>query len=123
LKLYQEVDLALDPFPYNGITTTCDALWMGVPVLTLAGRTSVSRYGIRFLSHVGLDGLIAQSPADYLRLATELALDLDRLESLRSGLRERMSRSPLMDAARFTRHLEAAFHAMWERRLAARADQ
>ena len=106
LKLYQEVDLALDPFPYNGVTTTCDALWMGVPVLTLAGRMSVSRYGVRFLSNVGLDELITSSPEAYLRLATELALDLDRLASLRSGLRERMSRSPLMDAARFTRNLE-----------------
>ncbi|MFI5455309.1 MAG: tetratricopeptide repeat protein [Isosphaerales bacterium] len=109
LKPYLEVDLALDPFPYNGITTTCDALWMGVPVLTLAGRMSVSRYGVRFLNNVGLDELITDSPKAYLRLAAELALDLDRLASLRSGLRERMSRSPLMDAARFTRNLELAF--------------
>jgi predicted O-linked N-acetylglucosamine transferase (SPINDLY family) len=116
LRFYQEVDLALDPFPYNGITTTCDALWMGVPVLTLAGRMSVSRYGVRFLRNVGLDELIADSLVDYLRLATELAFDLDRLESLRSGLRERMSRSPLMDAVRFTRNLEAAYLAMWEER-------
>jgi predicted O-linked N-acetylglucosamine transferase (SPINDLY family) len=115
LKFYQEVDLALDPFPYNGVTTTCDALWMGVPVLTLAGRMSVSRCGVRFLCNVGLHELITASPEAYLRHACELACDLDRLASLRSDLRERMSRSPLLDAARLTRHLEAAYVDMWER--------
>ena len=114
LKLYWDVDLALDPFPYNGVTTTCDALWMGVPVLTLAGSMSLSRCGVRFLSNVGLSELITSSPEEYLRVATELAKDLDRLGSLRRGLRERMSCSPLMDSARFTRNLEAAYLAIWK---------
>jgi protein O-GlcNAc transferase len=115
LKLYQAVDLGLDPFPYNGVTTTCDALWMGVPVLTLAGGTCVSRQGVRFLRAVGLDELIAETPEAYVRLATEVAGDLARLSALRRGLRERMSHSPLMDAAQFTRHLEAAYRGLWER--------
>jgi predicted O-linked N-acetylglucosamine transferase (SPINDLY family) len=118
LKRYHDVDLCLDPFPYNGVTTTCDALWMGVPVLSLAGRTCVSRQGVRFLRNVGLDALIAETPADYVRLAAELAGDLTRLADLRRGLRERMRDSPLMDGPRFTRHLEAAYGDMWERWLA-----
>lgn len=109
LKRYHEVDLCLDPFPYNGVTTTCDALWMGTLVLTVAGRMNVSRQGVRFLSNVGLEELIAYTPEDYVRLATELAGDWPRLGALRSGLRERMSRSRLMDATGFTRRLEAAY--------------
>jgi predicted O-linked N-acetylglucosamine transferase (SPINDLY family) len=114
LSLYQDVDIALDPFPYNGVTTTCDALWMGVPVIALAGRMGVSRQGVRFLRNVGLDELIAETPEDYTRIATELAGDLRRLADLRPGLRERMSRSPLMDAERLTRDLEAAYRALCE---------
>lgn len=109
LKLYQTVDLCLDPFPYNGVTTTCDALWMGVPVLTLAGRMNVSRQGLRFLCNVGLKGLIAETSDHYAQLAVELGNNLNRLSALRAGLRERMSRSPLMDAQRLTRSLEAAY--------------
>ena len=82
LSLYHDVDIALDPFPYNGVTTTCDALWMGVPVVALAGRMSVSRQGVRFLRNVGLDELIAETPEDYVRIATELAGDLHRLADL-----------------------------------------
>jgi predicted O-linked N-acetylglucosamine transferase (SPINDLY family) len=113
LKLYSDVDLCLDPFPYNGITTTCDALWLGVPVITLAGRMSVSRYGVRFLRNAGLDELIAPSPEAYLHLAAGLACDLDRLAALRSGLRERMRSSPLGNAALLARHMEMAYLAMW----------
>ncbi len=116
--LYHEMDIALDPFPYNGVTTTCDAFWMGVPLISLAGRMGVSRQGVRFLRSVGLDELIAETPEDYVRIATDLAGDLHRLATLHSGLRERMSRSPLMDAQRLTRDLEAAFRAMFERWLA-----
>jgi predicted O-linked N-acetylglucosamine transferase (SPINDLY family) len=114
LKLYRGVDVCLDPFPYNGVTTTCDALWMGVPVVTLAGRTHVSRMGVRFLSSVGLDELITQAPEAYVQLATRLAGDLPRLTALRRGLRERMSRSPLMDAMQLTLHLEETYQAMWD---------
>jgi predicted O-linked N-acetylglucosamine transferase (SPINDLY family) len=118
LQLLHELDLCLDPFPYNGVTTTCDSLWMGVPVLTLAGNMHVSRMGVRFLRSVGLDELIAPTPEAYVRLATELAGDLPRLAALHCGLRERMSRSPLMDAARLTRDLEAAYQGMWDRWMA-----
>jgi protein O-GlcNAc transferase len=115
LKLYQPVDLCLDPFPYNGVTTTCDSLWMGVPVLGLAGDRSAARMGVRFLGNVGLEELIAETPESYVRLAVELAGDLDRLAALRCGLRERMGRSPLMDAHRLTRSLEAVYRDMWEK--------
>jgi predicted O-linked N-acetylglucosamine transferase (SPINDLY family) len=117
LTLYHAVDIALDPFPYNGVTTTCDALWMGVPVISLAGRMSVSRQGVRFLRSVGLDELLAETPDDYVRIAAELARDLARVSELRAGLRERMSCSPLMDAHRLTRDLEAAYVGIWEHRL------
>ncbi len=120
LELYHAVDIALDPFPYNGVTTTCDALWMGVPVISQAGRMNVSRQGVRFLRTVGLDELLAETLEDYVRIATALAGDLARLADLRSGLRERMSRSPLMDAQRLARDLEAAYVGIWKNRLAAR---
>jgi predicted O-linked N-acetylglucosamine transferase (SPINDLY family) len=114
LRRYRDVDLSLDPFPYNGITTTCDALWMGVPVLTLAGPMSVARYGVRFLRTVGLEELIATSAEDYVQRAVTLAGDLSRLAALRTGLRERMQRSPLMDSVRLTRDLETAYRTVWE---------
>ncbi|HEV3261329.1 MAG TPA: tetratricopeptide repeat protein [Gemmataceae bacterium] len=116
LKLYQAVDLCLDPFPYNGVTTTCDALWMGIPVVSLAGRRSVSRQGVRFLRSVGLQELIAETPEAYVRIAAGLAGDLPQLTALRRGLRERMSRSPLMDSVRLTHQLEDAYRAMRDER-------
>jgi predicted O-linked N-acetylglucosamine transferase (SPINDLY family) len=90
---------------------------MGVPVVSLAGRTHVSRMGVRFLSSIGLDELITQTPEAYVQLATRLAGDLPRLTALRYGLRGRMSCSPLMDAMQFTRHLEEAYRAMWDQSL------
>jgi protein O-GlcNAc transferase len=119
LELYHTIDIGLDPFPYNGVTTTCDALWMGVPVVSLAGSLSVSRQGARFLRSVGLDELLADSPEQYVQTATNLAGDRSRLAVLRSTLRDRMSRSTVTDAQRLTRDLEAAFHAMRERLLTA----
>jgi predicted O-linked N-acetylglucosamine transferase (SPINDLY family) len=115
LRLYERIDLALDPFPYNGMTTTCEALWMGVPVVTLPGILPVSRTGLSLLTTVGLPELAATSENDYVRLATGLAGDLPRLATLRASLRARMQLSPLMDAARFAGYLEAAFRAMWRR--------
>jgi predicted O-linked N-acetylglucosamine transferase (SPINDLY family) len=118
LELYHAVDIALDPFPYNGVTTTFDALWMGVPVISLEGRMNVSRQGVRFLRNIGLDELLAGTTEGYVRIAADLACDPGRLAGLRSGLRERMSRSPLMDAQRLTRDLESALQTVHERRLA-----
>ncbi len=115
LSAYGEVDIALDPFPYNGTTTTCDALWMGVPVLTLAGRTHAGRVGVSLLNQIGLPELAADSPARYIELAVELAGDRGRLARLRAGLRERVARSPLTDGHSFTCGLEEAYRAMWRR--------
>jgi predicted O-linked N-acetylglucosamine transferase (SPINDLY family) len=120
LELYHEIDISLDPFPYNGVTTTCDALWMGAPVISLAGSMSVSRQGVRFLRSVGLDELLADSPEHYVRIASTLAGDRARLAALRSALRERMTHSPLLDARRLTRDLEAACRELYEKPLAAR---
>ena len=114
LSLYHRIDLALDPFPCNGMTTTCDALWMGVPVLTLPGAMPVSRAGLSLLSSVGLEALAASSEEDYVRIAVELAADLPRLADLRATLRPRMLASPLMDAPRFARNIEAAYRKMWQ---------
>ena len=112
LARYNNIDIALDPFPYNGTTTTCDALWMGVPVIALAGKTHVSRVGVSQLTNIGLPELIAADKDEYVEVAVALASDLPRLAQLRSGLRQRMRISPLMDAPRFTRNLEAAFMQM-----------
>jgi len=120
LELYRAVDIALDPFPYNGVTTTADALWMGVPVISLAGQMSVSRQGVRFLRNVGLDELLAETPEQYVRIASDLAGDLSRLAALRSALRERMRGSPLLDAHRLTCDLEAAYRDMCQKSLIAR---
>jgi protein O-GlcNAc transferase len=112
-QLYERMDIALDPFPYGGGTTTCDALWMGVPVVSLAGQTGVGRGGLSILSNIGLAKLVAENTEDYVRVAVELANDLPRLRELRASLRERMQASPLMDAARFARNIEAAYRSMW----------
>ena len=113
-KLLNDVDIALDTTPYSGATTTCDALWMSVPVITLAGAHSVARSGVSLLTTVGLPDLIAQSPQDYIRLATTLAQDVPRLTTLRHGLRERMRQSPLMDETKFVQGIEALYRHMWQ---------
>jgi predicted O-linked N-acetylglucosamine transferase (SPINDLY family) len=113
LELNQQIDIALDSFPYGGGTTTLDALWMGVPVISLAGKTAVGRGGLSILSNLGLAELVADAEEEYVRRAGELAGDLDRLSTLRSTLRGRMERSPLMDAAGFARNIESAYRLMW----------
>jgi predicted O-linked N-acetylglucosamine transferase (SPINDLY family) len=115
LGQYDRIDIALDPYPYNGITTTCDALWMGVPVLTLPGKTPASRAGLSLLTAAGVPEMIASSESDYLRLAAELAADLPRLTELRRTLRSRTLASPLMDAARFAAEVERAYRKMWRK--------
>jgi predicted O-linked N-acetylglucosamine transferase (SPINDLY family) len=114
LRLYHDADLTLDPFPFNGGVTTMDSLWMGVPVITLAGRGSVSRAGASVLSNLGLDELVASSPDFYVQLSSAWAQDLSQLQGLRRELRSRMTSSPLMDAAAFNRQLEAAYRSMFE---------
>ena len=115
MSQYNRIDIGLDPFPYNGTTTTCDALWMGVPVITLAGRSHVGRVGVSQLTNIGLPELIGRNEDDYVDIAVALANDLPRLAALRSGLRERLRASPLMDAPRLTRNLEAAYREMFKR--------
>jgi predicted O-linked N-acetylglucosamine transferase (SPINDLY family) len=112
-ELYGQIDIALDTFPYAGGTTTCDALWMGVPVVSLAGHTAVGRGGVSILSNAGLPELVAHTKDEYVRIARGLAGDLSRLGHLRSTLRQRMEHSPLMDAPRFARGVEAAYRLMW----------
>jgi predicted O-linked N-acetylglucosamine transferase (SPINDLY family) len=120
LQLYGRIDICLDPLPYNGITTTCDALWMGVPVVTLTGNTAAGRAGLSILANVGLSDLVAHSPEQFIQIAGNLALDLPRLARLRRTLRERMRQSPLMDSQRFARNMEAAYRKMWQRWCAGR---
>jgi predicted O-linked N-acetylglucosamine transferase (SPINDLY family) len=110
---FGDIDIALDPFPYAGGTTTCDTLWMGVPAVTLVGETGVSRAGLSILSNVGLAELIARTPEQYVQIATELAGDLPRLDRLRQSLRDRMRSSKLMDAPSLVSSLECAYRKMW----------
>ncbi len=113
LETYHQLDIALDPFPYNGHTTSLDALWMGVPVITLAGLTPVSRGGLSILTNADLSEWIAYSEEDYIRIATELAANIPRLAESRRTLRSRLAMSVLMDAPRFARAIEAAYRTMW----------
>jgi len=113
VSLYQYQDIGLDPFPYPGHTTSCDSMWMGVPVVTLTGQTSVSRAGASLLHTIGLSELIAAEEQQYVEMARNLAEDLPRLMQLRATLRGRMQQSALMDAAGFARDVEAAYRQMW----------
>jgi predicted O-linked N-acetylglucosamine transferase (SPINDLY family) len=115
LRAYDRLDIALDSFPYHGTTTTCEALWMGVPVVTLAGQMHVSRVGVSLLSNAGLAALIAQSRDEYISIAVRLAEDPPRLAALQRRLRGQIRQSPLMDARRFTADVESAYRGMWHR--------
>jgi len=114
LALYNTIDIGLDTFPYNGTTTTCEALWMGVPVITLEGNTHHSRVGKSILHHTGLSRFVATSPIDYLEKAVHLARSRDLLPSLKKGLRNMLKDSTLMDATRFTSSLESEYRRMWQ---------
>lgn len=116
LQQYGRIDIALDPFPWGGGTTTCDALWMGVPVVTLAGKTSVSRSGLSLLSSAGMPELAGDSIERYVEIAVALASNLADLGRQRQLMRQRMTSSPLMGLPRFVRQLEAAFLQMWNGR-------
>jgi len=116
LAAHAEVDIVFDTFPYTGCTTTAEALWMGVPSLSLAGNSMISRQGVSLLGAVGLSEWVATDEADYSAKAAAFATDLPGLAALRKGLRQRAMASPLFDAARFARNLEDALWGMWEKR-------
>lgn len=118
LPSYHQMDIALDPFPYNGTTTTCEALAMGVPVLTLAGHHHPARVGVSLLHAVGLDHLVAQSPDDFVRLASELAGNLPYLTQLRTALRDRLVMSALCDAKTFAQRWQSTVRSAWHKRCA-----
>lgn len=113
LDLFGNIDIALDPFPYNGGVTTCDTLWMGVPLVTLAGNAYVSRQGVSLLTNVGLSDLIAASEDDYIRTAQQLAEDRDRLVSLRKSLRDSMRQSAICDETEYTNELQSVWRDTW----------
>jgi protein O-GlcNAc transferase len=113
IKLYHRVDIMLDTLPYNGHTTSLDAFWMGIPVVTVMGKTVVGRAGASQLRNLELTELVAHSTDQFVEIAAQLATDLKRLKSMRSELRRRMQQSPLMDASRFARSIEAAYRSAW----------
>jgi protein O-GlcNAc transferase len=114
LELNHRIDLGLDSFPYNGHTTSLDSFWMGVPVISLVGQTAVSRAGLCQLTNLGMPELAGRTAERFVQIAVELARDLPRLSGIRASLRRRMEQSPLMDAARFARNVEAAYRGMWQ---------
>jgi protein O-GlcNAc transferase len=113
--VYAEVDIALDPFPYNGTTTTCEALWMGVPVIVLKGKTHRGRVSASIVDGIGLCELAAPDLEQYVSIAAALAADPERLQSLRAAMRERMQASALLDGSGFTAKLEAAYSSVFSR--------
>ncbi len=115
MKLFHRIDIALDSFPYAGGTTSCDALWMGVPVVTLAGKTAIGRGGVSILSNIGLGDLIAGTTEEYVETAVKLAGDHGRLKELRRTMRDRMRASPLMDAKGFAADMERIYAEIWKK--------
>ncbi len=113
LKLYHDIDIALDPLPYNGHMTSCDALWMGVPVVSLRGKTSVGRGGASLLNCLGMTDLLAQTEDEYVEITVELAKDRQRLREMRKTLRPRMRTSPLCDGKSLAREIEKHYRWMW----------
>ena len=114
MRRYGEIDVCLDTYPFNGITTTCDGLWMGVPTLTWSGRTSVSRSTKSILVSGGLGCLAADTPEEFVRMATSLVNDPEALRDQRREMRQRLLSTALLDHQRFARSLEAAYRRMWE---------
>jgi predicted O-linked N-acetylglucosamine transferase (SPINDLY family) len=110
LSHYHSVDIALDSFPYHGTTTTCEAMWMGCPVITRAGKTHVSRVGVSLLNNVGLTEFITDTRETYIAKAAELASDTERLIELRAGMRARLQSSPIMDASAFAGNFAQALN-------------
>ena len=118
LAAYADIDIALDPFPYNGTTTTFEALWMGVPVLTLRGRWHASRVGASIMTNLGLSTFVAETPEQLVKLASELSTHCDDLIQLRRVLRQLLEISPLCDQVSYTRAFESALLAAFDERTA-----
>lgn len=114
LAPYQQIDIALDPFPYPGITTSVESLWMGVPIITLAGRSFLSRQGVGLLMNAGLSSWIAHSTDEYVALARQHASNLGSLAQIRSSLRNNLATSPIFDSALFAKHFSEALRGMWK---------
>jgi predicted O-linked N-acetylglucosamine transferase (SPINDLY family) len=112
---YHEIDIALDPFPFGGGITSCDATWLGLPVVSLRGKTAVGRGGASILSNIGLHGLIANSEEEYISIAKNLCSDLEGLAAIRKGLRERLQQSPVMDGKQFADEMGHIFRQAWIR--------
>jgi predicted O-linked N-acetylglucosamine transferase (SPINDLY family) len=115
LATHHQIDLALDTYPYGGGTTTSHSLWMGVPVVTLAGATSASRQGAAMLAGVGLEEFVTTSEDEYVSRTAQLAQDLPGLSSVRQGLRLRLESVPATDAVGLTRSLEQAYATIWQK--------
>ena len=115
LKMYGRVDIALDTYPYNGTTTTCEAMWMGVPTLSLVGKSHSSRVGLSLLNRVGLGDFAASTPEEYAGKAVAFSGELENLSKIRTFLRSMMFNSPLCDKKGFTQSLEAAYRKMWHK--------
>lgn len=115
MEIYSSVDIALDSFPYNGTTTTCEALWMGVPVIVLTGERHAGRVGMSILNRVGLDDFIAKDLDDYVSITTNLSCDIERLSQIHDFLRDRMQSSPICNGPGFCLSLENAYREMWKK--------
>ncbi|WP_408735599.1 hypothetical protein [Acidiphilium sp. 34-64-41] len=110
---YRDIDIALDPYPYSGGLTTCEALYMGVPVITLAGDFFAARHSVSHLSNVGVEGCVATTPDEYIERALAMARDLPGLAALRARLRAQVLQSPLCDAPRFGKNLDDGLRFAW----------
>ncbi len=114
LNFYNEIDIGLDPFPYNGTTTTCEALWMGVPVVTIMGDRHAGRVGASIMNQIGLrELLVAENEKKYIEIAVSLAKNIDKLSMIRKHMRQKMINSPLCDAQFFAQKIENAYKKMW----------
>ena len=113
MRQYNDIDIVLDPFPYSGGLTTCEALWMGVPTVAVPGEIFASRHSMSHLSNVGLPDWVAPDLDSYIELAVSKAADIDSLADLRKGLRALVKASPLCNAPRFGRNLGISLRAAW----------
>jgi len=113
MRLYNNVDIAFDTYPYNGTTSTCDALWMGAPVMSIVGEHHASRVGLSILTRVDLGSLAASRRSEFVARATALAQDPEALVDIRFSMRQSMAESTLCNAEAFTRGVEKAYRQMW----------